>query len=56
MRISLRPIWQERAQIEVTSHIRSLEGSSVVLVLFCPVLYVYSHVLHLSLINQSILD
>ena len=44
MGLSLRLIWQEKAQLEVVSHESSREGTaSVVSVLFCRVLYVYSH-------------
>jgi hypothetical protein len=52
-----RLTWQERAQLKVISHERSREGTvSVVLILFYRVVYIYSYVLRLSLINQLILD
>ena len=43
MGLSLRLIWQEKAQLEVVSHAKSRgDTASVISVLFCRVLYVYS--------------
>jgi hypothetical protein len=40
-RISLRPIWQERAQIEVISHVRLLEGTCRSFQYFFVLFYIY---------------
>jgi hypothetical protein len=54
IRISLRPIWQERAQIEVISNVRSLKGTLPVFpVLFC-LFYIYIVMFSLSFFDISI--